>query len=56
MTIDNIISLMLGIWLGQFAGGLLVVLTVYILAWIHEKKMPLKISSLICQSFGERST
>lgn len=43
---------MLGIWLGQFTGGLLVVLAVYILAWIHEKKMPLKISSLCCYPEG----
>ena len=41
---------MLGIWLAQIAGGLALILVMYIMAWIHEKKMPLSIRDLCCFS------
>lgn len=43
---------MTGIWIGQVAGCALVVLLVYILAWIHERKMPRSLPDLCCYPEG----
>lgn len=43
---------MTGIWIGQVAGCVSVVLLIFMLAWIHEKKMPLTLSSLCCYPEG----
>ena len=39
---------MLGIWLAQIAGGVALILIMYIMAWIRGRKMPLSIRDLCC--------
>jgi len=45
---------MLGIWLAQIAGGIALVLIMYIMAWVHGRKVPLSMRDICCfsDSFG----
>ena len=39
---------MTGIWIAQVAGGMLTVFTMYVMAWIHGKKMPRTYGDFCC--------
>jgi len=39
---------MTGIWIAQLAGGWFTILLIFIMAWIHEKKLPFSYSALCC--------